>query len=158
VTNLKAANLLLQKYPAESFVVETRIDASALKEGELAGVTVMGTKYAIVALRRGKTGMDLACFSGDPKDGTKELSTAPWPGESAVLRVQFKSGSECEFMTSVDGKDFKSLQKNFHATPDGWIGGKIGIFSTATSASADRGYADFDYFRFSNFSDQTSGR
>src|SRR5262249_4088414 len=71
-TNLKSANLLLQKYPAESFVVETRIDASGLKEGELAGVTVMGTKYTIAALRRSKTGMDLACFSGDTKEGTKE--------------------------------------------------------------------------------------
>ncbi|WP_428940690.1 glycoside hydrolase family 43 protein [Fontivita pretiosa] len=135
-----APNLLLQKLPAESFVAETMLQAR-LNPGELAGLTVMGRQYAVLALRQ----------SGDRREivyivnGTDEW-VQPYRDDVVRLRMELASGGKCSFSYAPVGQGFRAIERQFQASDDGWIGAKVGIFCVATGGEA-RGHGDFDYFR-----------
>ncbi|MGN6367414.1 MAG: family 43 glycosylhydrolase [Phycisphaerae bacterium] len=66
------------------------------------------------------------------------------PGDSRKLP---KAVAETSF--STDGEHFTKLGKAFAVAQNGWIGAKLGLFCNAPAESDSRGFADFDYFRFS---------
>ena len=137
-----APNLLLQKLPAESFAVDTQVEA-ALKSGEQAGLIIMGLQHAALALRRTEGGQELVYLVNG-----KQYFAEPWPDNSIRLRVEMRSGGMCRFSYSRDGAEFRSVDPPFQAVEGHWIGAKVGIFCIATNTASDRGYADFDHFRF----------
>ena len=63
------------------------------------------------------------------------------------LRVTVKTGGQCRFAYSVDGKSFLPLGDVFVAKPGHWVGAKVGVFSTTPAVTAGTGYAEFDWFR-----------
>ena len=52
-----APSLLLQKWPAPAFTVRTRMDPSALRVGEQAGLVVLGLDYATLVVERTAGGL-----------------------------------------------------------------------------------------------------
>jgi len=44
---------------------------------------------------------------------------------------------------------FKEIGTAFKATPDKWVGAKLGIYCSGLSGTKTGGYADFDWFRIS---------
>ncbi|HEY4722931.1 MAG TPA: glycoside hydrolase, partial [Anaerolineae bacterium] len=139
----EAANLLLQKLPAESFAVETLLEPT-LAPGELAGLIVTGDQHAALALRRSDRGTQLVYVING-----LERVIEPWNAASIRLRMELRRGGECTFSYSSDGKTFQAIQPAFQAVEGRWIGAKVGIFAVATNRSSDAGHADFDHFRFS---------
>jgi len=146
-------NVLLQKFPAEQFVVTTKVGfiPNAKLENEKAGLVIMGLSYAGIYLRSVKDGMELVqavCMkaSDDKQEKTMVLGRFK-AGEPVYLRAEVKAGGICSFSYSTDNQKYIPAGEAFKADVGKWIGAKIGLFCTRDTQTNDSGYADFDWFR-----------
>ncbi len=138
----KLPNLLLQKFPAPAFAVETSLVFKPQQNGEAAGLVVVGETFAALALQKTNSGNELIWWS----DAGKETLASKLPDEIKLL-VKVSVGGECRFSFFSD-KTWVDLPKTFAAQKGKWIGAKVGLFSLKTLADATAGYVEFDYFRF----------
>lgn len=145
-------NLLLQKFPAETFTVTTKLSFTPNEklQNERTGLIVMGEDYAYISLVSKKDGLYLAYTTvDDAHKGTpeKEQLLGKLKGSEVYFRVAVDKGAKCQFSYSEDGKNFKPAGNTFTAVPGRWIGAKVGIFATRQDKINDAGYADYDWFR-----------
>jgi len=138
-------SLLLQKFPARSFTVETCLDFSALQTGEEAGLVVMGRKHAALAVRRNEDSFQIILRVNNRDHFQQKISIA-----EITLRLRAGDSGVCEFSFQTNG-GFVSVPENFPACAGEWIGAKTGIYCLQSSGQKASGYAGFDYFRFSAF-------
>jgi beta-xylosidase len=135
-------NVLLQKFPAPSFTATTHVSLSASGD-QAAGLVVLGSDYASVALRR--TGDQLSLVRStvtDAPSGKPAATLSVGVSQSTQsLRVRCVDAS-CTFEYSPNKQVWRSLGDPFVAKAGRWVGAKIGLFATGT-----RGYADFDFLR-----------
>jgi len=136
-------NLLLQKFPARAFTVETSLDFSHAQPGEEAGLIVAGQSFAALALEKTESGHQLILNI----DGAKTVVRSGLPG-AIHLRVAVADGGRCHF-SFVSAGETVALPETFLAKKGVWIGAKIGLYSLAHRKNQPAGHADFDYFRFS---------
>jgi hypothetical protein len=135
-------NLLLQKFPARAFTVETALDFTAAQPGEEAGLIVAGESFAAFVLEKTDSGVHLVLRI----DGVKKIIRAGMP-DIIQLRVALEDGGRCRFsFVTVDGPS--SIDETFQARKGVWIGAKIGLYSLRRHKNQLVGHADFDYFRF----------
>jgi beta-xylosidase len=135
-------NLLLQKFPAHAFTVETSLDFSAAQPGEEAGLVVAGESSAALALENTGSGKQLILRI----DSAKKILRTGLP-EVIQLRVTVEYGGRCTFsFATVDGPIV--IDEKFEAKKGVWIGAKIGLYSVRRHDNQPAGHADFDYFRF----------
>lgn len=147
-----APNVLLQKFPAENFMVTTKLTfaPNTKLENEKSGLVVMGFSYAGLVLKSNKEGIHLVHIIGkDAVKGAKEkekiLTKVTNP--TVYFRVKITTGAKCRFSYSLDGHTFINAGEEFTAEVGRWIGAKVGIFCTRETTINDSGYADFDWFR-----------
>jgi len=146
-------NLLLQKFPAETFRTTTKVTFTPNTKlvNEKAGLIIMGLSYASLALKSQKDGVVLVYnVCKKASDGKAEDETVITKVNNAApiyLRVEVTSGAKCQFSYSLDGTTFTKTGDVFQAEVGRWIGAKMGLFCTRTSQINDSGYADFDWFR-----------
>jgi len=145
----QAPNLLLQKLPAPAFTVTTHLTFSPELNGEQAGLVMMGLDYACAALVKQERGLRLAQYVRPEIGAPQEIAGIDWPVESAYLRVTVREGAVCRFSFSQDGETFKPIGQEFQAREGRWIGAKVGLFCVNPSREPCQGWADFDWFRFS---------
>lgn len=157
-----APNLLLQKFPAPAFKATTKLTFNPLKNGERAGLVILGLDYATISLQQTESGLAISqtvCKDAD-KETTEtvmesvrtQLSTLYFRVEVKQTKALNKEGilqptAHCTFSYSEDGKKFKTMGKTFEAREGKWIGAKVGIFCERPKLLNDSGYADFDWFR-----------
>jgi beta-xylosidase len=126
--------VLSQKFGAPAFTVELRLDMR-LREGEEAGMLVLGRAYGGMYFRR--AGENLRVFTvenGGGGEKIREMATVPYsPHVRWTLIV--KDGGECIF--SADRELFR-----FQAREGVWIGAKWGIFAKRSTFTNDSGYLD----------------
>jgi beta-xylosidase len=147
-------NVLLQKFPAEEFSATTKMTfyPNQKVENERAGLMVMGQSYASLSLKNGKDGVYLVygqCENAVKGGVENELVVSKVTDNTIYLRVTVSKNAKCVFSYSNDGKKFEIIKNEFQAKPGRWIGAKMGLFATRSSAINDVGYADFDWFRVS---------
>jgi beta-xylosidase len=147
-----APNVLLQKFPADEFMVTTKLNfvPNTKLENEKAGLAIMGLSYANLALKSKKDGIYLVysmCKDADKGKAEKEIVITKLNSGEVHLRVQVTSGGKCNFYYSVDGKTFTKAGEEFIAEVGKWIGAKVGIFCTRETQINDSGWGDFDWFR-----------
>ena len=135
-------NLLLQKFPARSFSVETRMELHAAHAGEEAGIVVVGERSCFWGLQWTGSIMHLVLRTETVSERLVELRS-----ESVQLKVAVASGGECSFSYSLGG-EWIVLPLGFQASKGKWIGTKVGIYAGKAEAIDFSGYADFNYFRF----------
>jgi len=148
-----APNVLLQKLPADEFVVTTKMtfNPNPKLENERAGLVVMGFSYAGVAVKSAKDGnylVQLLCNKAVNGKPEIEKVLTKLKDSTAYLRVKVTNGAKCQFSYSVDGQNFTDAGEQFQAEVGRWIGAKVGLFCTRATQTNDSGSADFDYFRF----------
>lgn len=157
-------NMLLQKFPAESFTATAKMSISAKSDsdGAISGLIVMGRDYSFIGLEKNGDSFDLVqgtctdAESGTPQQSVRLRSVTPSRVYSAglypnyecdiYLRVTVDKGAVCTFYFSLDGKKFIKAGQPFNARQGKWIGAKVGLFSIVPD-KADRGWADIDWFR-----------
>ena len=145
-------NLLLQKFPAETFTATTKLKftANPKLQDERTGLIVMGENYAYVSLVSKPDGLYLTHNTATKADkGTpeKEEILGKLNGNEVYFRVSVSKDAACQFSYSEDGTSFKSVGVPFTAVPGRWIGAKVGLFATRPGKTNDSGYADVDWFR-----------
>ena len=159
----EAGNVLAQKFPAPSFVADTKLRFAPLREGERAGLAVVGTRYGWIGLRKEADKVSLVqndvvlkeAVTGDVYLRARVEPivldvAAPdkphWPSELKNVHAQVR------FSYSTDGVRFTDVdQPPLTIDPGRWIGATIGLFSSAPAGTpayvaTSIGYADFDYF------------
>ncbi|WP_083470343.1 glycoside hydrolase family 43 protein [Rufibacter tibetensis] len=147
-------NLLLQKFPGETFTVTTKLKftPNPKLENERTGLVVMGLDYGFVSVLSKKDGLYLTYNTAQKADkGTseKEQVLGKLTGNEVQFRVQVSPGAKCQFSYSEDGQNFKNAGTPFTATVGKWIGAKVGLFALRDDKTNDSGFADYDWFRFS---------
>jgi beta-xylosidase len=147
-----APNVLLQKFPAEEFMVTTKLTFKPNNklENEKAGLAIMGLSFACLALKSKKDGIYLTytvCKDAVKGKAESEHIIAKVDNQAAYLRVKVSKGAKCRFSYSLEGTFFTDAGEEFEAEVGRWIGAKVGLFCTRQAITNDSGYADFDWFR-----------
>lgn len=146
-------NLLMQKFPAQTFMVTTKLNfkPNPKLENEKVGLLIMGKSYANLALKSSKDGMSLVygvCKKAYEKTSEEETFIAKIEQNKDIyLRVKVSEGGKCQFLYSLDNQNYTKVGDVFKADVGMWIGAKMGIFCTRPTQINDSGYADFDWFR-----------
>lgn len=144
-------NMLMQKFPSETFMATTKLTFKPKLENERTGLIIMGLSYANLLLKSHKEGISLVygvCKkASEGKPEHEKTITRLKAGTPVYLRVSVSEGANCQFSYSLDGQNFINTGEPFQAEVGRWIGSKMGIFCTRTTQINDAGYADFDWFR-----------
>ncbi len=144
-------NMMLQKFPAETFIVTTKMKPHFNQKGEQAGIIVMGLDYACIKiLNQGdKYHLEYAtCMGAEDNNKEKIVNEVLINQKEIYLQVKIESGAMCHFRYSFNGSDFKEIGQVFKAREGKWIGAKIGLYCIAPGYSRDTDYIDIDWFRF----------
>lgn len=159
VKNLYSASaLLLQKFPASNFEVESKLELNGDEKGAGAGIIVFGNDYARIGIKRDIDGYKVfqsQCINADKGEVENLVDERKLESNKIVLKVIVtESFSEknipvatCKFAFSKDGKNFERLGNYFIAREGKWVGAKVGLFSESQKQNAGN-FADFDWFRF----------
>lgn len=153
---MNTPNLLMQKLPAESFTITTRVRLiqDERYEGEVAGLVVSGKEYHALYLIAAN-GKQYLKFGNQ----SIELKQSEW----VQLKAEFKSDHGkliCKFFASLNGKRWQQMSDTLilEQRKDSWIGCKAGLFCirpykkvTNANNSAiswnDGGHLDIDWWR-----------
>jgi len=143
-------NLLMQKFPADEFMVTGKLSFRPKWDGERAGLIIHGMDYAFISLVKKTDGTYISfsnCLAADKgkeptvQDGERINST------DIYFRVKVAKGAVCTFSYSEDGKNYKAMGEKLVAKPGRWVGAKFGLFCTRTIKTNDAGFADVDWLR-----------
>ena len=135
-------NLLLQKFPARSFVAETIMEIAPRQNGEEAGLVIAGAISHSLGVRQTAGGNFLIV-----RTDKKEEIICKVASNCVKLRVEVSDGGKCSFSFAYE-TPFTPTPPIFQATKGNWIGARIGLYSLKHLETAPSGHADFDYFRF----------
>jgi len=139
----KSPHLLMQKFPAPEFTVETYLELAPGSGDTEAGLVVMGREYAAIALVRERESCKLLFHSNGRT--TLLLSSRI---TSIRFRVEVSAGGHCLFSYGFREDEFIDAPSPFRAMEGIWVGARVGIYASTASPTSN-GYADFNYFRFS---------
>ena len=147
-----APNVLLQKFPADEFMVTTKMKFTASEkiDKEKAGLAIMGMSYANIAIKNIKNELHIVyttCKDAEKGKIENETILAKTKVQDVYLRVAVSKGGKCAFSYSFDGKDFTGAGEPFTAEVGKWIGAKVGLFCTRITQINDSGWTDVDWFR-----------
>ena len=140
---LKAASLLLQKFPATSFIVDAEVHLKGSDPHAQAGLIVMGEQHAALVVANGPDVRQVCLIVNDVIKVRRRIDSC-----GGVLRVRVESGGRCTFGFGLKGEPIVPVGDSFQAVPGKWIGAKIGLFCRTLGDATTDAYADVDYFRF----------
>jgi beta-xylosidase len=140
----RAPNLLLQKFPAMEFAVETRIELPEGHPSLHAGLVVAGESVAALDVQNvgAKNRLRLVVAGETRTEIDLEASAG------LVLKLQVGEGGVCQLGVAMADAPFYQLGPSFQATPGRWIGAKVGVYCITTDVLDTSGHADFAWFRF----------
>ena len=143
-------NLLLQKFPAEAFMVTAKLTFHNHFDGEEVGLVIMGEDYQYIKLEQENKQVvvkTITCHNAPKGNPEKEIFQQKFSGNTIYFRVKVQKGAVCSFSYSADNKKFTAAGEDFHAVPGRWIGAKMGFFALRNGKINDAGNADIDWFR-----------
>lgn len=144
-------NLLLQKFPAPSFTVTTKINFKPDQPNEKSGLVIMGKEWAFIAISKTNDGLQIGMYNGTYYQGydkTQLNESVDIQQNVCYLKVHVDNQAICTFSYSLDGENYQSLGNKFTAAKGTWIGAKVGLFNVNPNITDSKGYADFDWFKF----------
>lgn len=144
-------NILLQKFPADSFKATTQLQFSpnAKLLNEQAGLVILGKSYARIYLQSEQDGiyvMYATCKDAHKGNAEQVSQLVKLNGNSVTFSVKIQAEGNATFYYAQDGNNIVEVAK-FKAVEGQWIGAKLGLFCTRDKQINDSGYADFDWFR-----------
>jgi beta-xylosidase len=155
-------NLLLQKTPADEFMVTTKLRMTSKADGQFGGLIMMGLDYSALVVRRIGQEFQLVqmtCIAADKsKPQTEEILATLKP--TAIDKIDYKTGihediylrlkvkeSKVQFAWSQNGKKYTDCGQEFKMKEGKWIGAKFGFVAAETDPKCDRGWVDADWIR-----------
>ncbi len=156
-------NMLLQKTPADRFTATAKIRFTSKADDQFGGLIMMGLDYsALVVKRVGNTFqlLQMTCKAADKGNAQSETLIAtlqptavdkteyrPGIHEDIYLRMTVNDGT-MQFSWSKNGRKFETCGEPFTMREGKWIGAKVGFVSAETNPTADKGWVEADWIRF----------
>ena len=165
-------NLLLQKTPADEFMVTAKLRFTSKADGQFGGIIMMGHNYqALVVRREGKEFklLILTCQDADRGKPQQEEMIAtlkptaedqidykPGIHEDIYLRLKVTNAEagvahggkpKVSFAWSQNGKKFKDCGGEYQMKEGKWIGAKFGFVAAETNPKVDKGWIEADWIR-----------
>lgn len=137
-----APSLLLQKFPARSFTVDTDVELRPDRKTAEAGLTIMGEKHGALAVRHEAGRLELILRSNDGVTSIGPVSA----GTPVKLRVEVRDGGACRF-SHCTGGEWIPVPGELQAVAGKWIGARVGLY--CLDEAGGNAFAEFDAFRFS---------
>jgi len=140
-------SLLLQKLPAEKFVVTTKLDTRSLQAGDSVGLIMYGFDYRWIGVKANSQGQQLVlirCEKAESNCQEQTLAAQELTSNNLSLRMSVSAGGKTQFAYSVNAKTFTPVGDVFTASSGRWVGAQLGLFSVGESGMA---FVDVDYFR-----------
>lgn len=150
---LKSRNTLTQRTIGPVCSGSTMLDASNMKEGDFAGLTVFQRKFGQVGVKI-VNGQKQVFMVSNKTDKPTELQSIPLSQDKVYLKIDcdFRDKIDvAKFFYSLDGKTWKPIGgelKMEYTLMEHFMGYRFGLFNYASKNPG--GYADFDYFRISD--------
>jgi beta-xylosidase len=150
---VKSRNTLTQRTfgPVSSGI--TKLDASNLKEGDLAGLCAFQRKFGQVGVKN-IDGKKYIFMVSNKTDTPTELESVPLTQNEVYLKIEcnFRDKTDvARFFYSLDGKTWTVIGgelKMEYTLMEHFMGYRFGLFNYATKDPG--GFADFDYFHISD--------
>lgn len=145
-------NLLLQKFPAETFTAETKLTPYLINESEEVGLVVTGLNYSYISLRKENDNLVISikqCKDADKGGSEIELVKDNFESKDLYLSVRVDKAGRYQYAYSKDGRQFINFGPEFQAKEGKWIGSKLGLFFKRNEHVNNGGYTNVDYFRIS---------
>jgi beta-xylosidase len=141
VNFIKAKNTLTQKTMGNQGEAVTYIDGSKMKNGQKAGLCVMGKSYGLLGIK--KVGGQLYLFTEIKGiESQQKINTS-----KIFLKVELKSLSgQNRFYYRIDNQSYQSAGETFEIINGFWKGPKIGLFNFNEEGGS--GIASFDWFHY----------
>ncbi len=142
-------NLLLQKFPAETFKNIVKIDASTLKDNEEAGLLIFGRNYASLSIQRKNDQLIIiqrVCINADENLSEKTIASEKINNTELYLRAEVSTGAMVQFSYSSDGKKYTNIGEPFKAREGKWVGAKSGVYAKRSQETGIGGYVLIDWF------------
>ena len=157
--NLEVArNTLTQKLWGQSGTFEVKLDASALAEGQRAGLAFLSGKMAAAVGIERVNGANRFYWDDYSPTATKQVGGAAGalPGGPALPNVVWLRGEyhgdQAKLSLSGDGSTFNDTGLKITLKFSQWKGARVALFSYGEKAGA----ADFDYFHFQPGTDRVA--
>jgi beta-xylosidase len=147
---LKSRNTLTQRTFGPQCSGSTLLDASNLKEGDFAGLTIFQRKFGQVGVKVAN-GKKFVFMVSNKTDKPTELESVPLFQNLVYLKIDcdFRDKIDlAKFFYSLDGKSWNSIGgelKMEYTLMEHFMGYRFGLFNFATKETG--GLADFDWFR-----------
>jgi beta-xylosidase len=139
---VSARNTLTQSLQGPSSQITTRLDVSALADGQRAGLAMLGKRPSWIAVTQ-RSGQRRMAFTYAGQETPGDLISA----NSVLLRVQVES-EHAQYSYSVDdGKTFRTLGDRAKLMFSWWKGARPALFTYADAGAKAGGVADFDWLR-----------
>lgn len=151
----EARNTLTQRTFGPQSSAVTYIDASGMKDGDYAGLTLFANRYGYIGItmRDGTRYIQMRRATAKDDAGGKVIAESPLKSDKVYLKADCDFGYDkrdtATFSYSMDGKSWTRLGdtlKMVYEWPD-FMGYRFGLFYYPTCNLG--GHADFDYFRVS---------
>lgn len=143
-----ARNTLTQRVQGPSSEGTVEINVSGLKNGNIAGFGVFEFPYAYVGVQQNGNAKELVmCNDGKIIERISDLKN-----ENVWIRARVTDRNfEARFYYSLDGKNFQPIGNELKmglGLP--WTANRFALFNFTTDEDGADGYADFNWFRFTN--------
>jgi beta-xylosidase len=143
-------NILLQKFPAESFTNTVKMDVSQLKNDEESGLIIFGSNYAALTIQRKNGALAVTqkeCAYAEYLKMETINSSIPLNANTVWLKSSVTAPKgEVTFSYSTDGVKFENIGSKFEAKEGRWVGAKSGLYAKRSKTSGIGGYVLIDWF------------
>ncbi|GAB3891286.1 glycoside hydrolase family 43 protein [Larkinella knui] len=144
-----ARNTLTQRTIGPESSGSTALDVANLKEGDLAGLSLLQKNYGLVGVKR-ENGQNFIVMVSAASGKPLEIQRIPLAQKTVYLKAEcnFKDRADtARFFYCLDGKSWKPIGEPLKMpyTIPHFMGYRFGLFNYATQQPG--GFADFDYFR-----------
>jgi hypothetical protein len=141
--------MYLQKIPADTFTITTKIEFTSLQKGERAGFILMGKSYAALELMHSNNGLQLnyiTCKDADKKQSEQSVKLLENAPSSIYFRMKMETGAIASYSYSIDGIHYDNIGTIFTAFPGIWVGAKMGFYCVSNAVTNDAGYLEIQSF------------
>lgn len=145
---VQAKNTLTQRTIGPVCSGSTSLDVSKMKEGDIAGLSLLQKQYGLVAVKIENGSKKIVMIDG-AQAIPKEIASVPLNQDKVYFKAEcdFKNRADIGmFYYSLDGNKWIPIGNtiNLPYTLPHFMGYRFGLFNYATKNTG--GYADFDYF------------
>lgn len=144
-------NILLQKFPSDTFTATTKINVNFNFDNEEGGLLIMGLDYCFLRIKQtdGKLYLSqMICKNADKKQLESEIAAVALNSKLIYIQTIVSENSMCSFSYSEDGTNYKNFGTSFEAKEGKWIGAKIGFVALRDKFINDAGNLKIDWIRF----------